>query len=220
MVSQSNEDLRLEAGAILDGADYQRYLQDAPKENTFNFGEWLGKWLNQHLPKEMNIPPQTWPMIEWAFKIASVILLAAVVIFLAWWLYRHFRERHVKLAGQPRVSEKQRIQAQESFIQQAQAAFEQGDYRHAIHFLFLASVSRVVRDAFFSGTANMTNREIARESDFTRYRAETGMQTLFSQMVFFDEPRWFGTQPATAEDYRTFEQFYRQFQDKVGAHAS
>jgi len=80
-----------------------------------------------------------------------------------------------------------------------------------MHYLFLASVSQVIQDARFHGSEYMTNREIAAASDFSRFDDARQMSGIFHDMVYFDEPRWFGSVLMTEQDYHRFRELYQQF---------
>ena len=47
--------------------------------------------------------------------------------------------------------------------------------------------------------------------DNTGFPNAQQMSGLFQEMVYFDEPRWFGNASSSDQDYQRFQQFYAQF---------
>ncbi len=207
----SNDEIRRQAREILQGEEFQQYI---PHEQQFNLMEWLMKHFKWKLPFEDQTSKWTWEIMAWGLKIVLVLLVVLILGLLIRYLYRRLSapdEAELTMG----ITEGERRQAQASYQQLASEALKAQDYRLAIHYLFLACVTQVIQDDAFHATDVMTNREIAAATDFSRFSQADRLKQLFHQMVFFDEPRWFGAMSAGESEYHSFETFYRDFTAEV-----
>jgi hypothetical protein len=203
-----NEAIRNEAGRILEDPDFQQYYA---QEEMFDFWRWLRDILNARLPFEGQDHWGIWPVVGYVFK--GVLLLVALVGigYILYWIGLKIARRPVQEITTYGITSEQRQEAKDKFVKLASEALHQQDYRLAIHYLFLAAVSQVIKESSFHGTEFMTNREIAEASDFSDFGEPGQANRLFHQMVYFDEPRWFGQASVPEQDYRSFQQIYSQF---------
>lgn len=212
-----NEEIRRRANDILQNQDFQQY-QDKSQDWLSQLLKWLHDLFHNKTPDYgtspgMKMDPAVWGLFAETLKL--VVIAAAVIALLALihWLVTTYllHKGPVEEPGLHVVSEQQRQEAQDMYLRMAHDALKDQDYRGAIHYMFMAAVSQVIRDSLFHGTKAMTNREIAGASDFSRFGQPQQMSLLFNQMVFYDEPRWFGTVDVSSNDVNQFQQIYGQF---------
>lgn len=202
-----NQDIRKQASDILSDPDFKQHLDSEP---MFDFWDWLRKLFDVHPPKGHFADPIPWQLLGVGLKV--LLLLSA--LFGLWMLLRWFWQkwfRREPAAERPGISLQQRQDAQDMYASQAAAALKRQDYRQAVHYLFMAAVSQVIRDALFQGAEFMTNREIANATDFSRFQDPKRLNRLFNDMVYFDEPIWFGKDAVSEQTYQDFLRFYEQF---------
>lgn len=202
-----NSAIQAEAHKILLEPDFQ---QAANQEPVFDFWKWLREFLNFKSPFELHGDPIPWQLLGIGLKAILVLLVAFAALYTIRWLIQKFA-RAEKRGTLHTVTQQQREAAQVMYTRQAQAALKAKDYRLAIHYLFLAAVSQVIEDARFHASEYMTNREIAGATDFSAFADAGQLSRLFQEMVFFDEPLWFGQGIVSEQDYQRFHQFYGQF---------
>lgn len=203
-----NDQIRKAAKKVLEDPDFQQYQGGDPFADLW---KQLRDMFKFDMPDEMKGDPAIWQAVGMGLKLLAIVLAVIAVGFILKWVYERYftgRSRKVETHG---VTLAQRQEAQDLYSRLAGEALQKHDYRSAIHYLFLASVSQVIRDSEFSGTEFMTNREIAGASDFSRFGNPRQVSTLFNTMVHFDEPRWFGKASISEQDFHQFDQFYRQF---------
>jgi hypothetical protein len=217
---RSNEEIRQEAALVLQGEDFQQYVA---RGESFDFWKWLMDKLNWQFPFETadaTLSSINWTLVGYMVKVFWVLLVVTVVMYALYLLYMRFFGSQRQEVEEIRITDDQRQEAQQSYARLATEALQRQDYREAMHYLFLASMSLVVRDSFFHNAEYMTNREIATNSDFSRFSQPQHLRGLFNDMVYFDEPRWFGNAPASQEDYEQFASYYSVFKKQVNPHAS
>ncbi len=212
----SNTQIRQQATQVLQQDAFQQYVD---KTKHFDLLKWLLKHFHWKLPFEFGPPGSVWMVIAYLFKTVLILLGLFLVGWLGYLLYQKLFRRPPAEA-ELSISEGERIAAQESYTQLAGEALKHKDYRQAIHFLFLATVSRVIQDEHFHGAQYLTNREIAQSTDFSRFSQHQPLSQLFQTMVYFDEPRWFGREESGQSDYDEFNRYYETFQNQVSPHAS
>lgn len=213
----TNDQIRQEASQILMGEDFQRYSDKAAQ---WDFWRWLREHLNWQFPFESQSSLAVWKLLGVLLKFVLIALILWFVGYLLYTLWKKLFSPSQETEQRLSVTSAERREARESYVRLAHEALSAQDYRLAIHYLFLATVSLVIRDTNFHQAEYMTNREIARLTDFSRFSRAGQLKAVFEMMVHFDEPRWFGTQPASQSDYEQFEQYYRAFeQGDTTAHA-
>jgi hypothetical protein len=204
----SNEEIQQQASQVLQGEDFSQY---APKTQSWDFWRWLTDHLNFRFPFETNASLGAWKMFAMATKWLLILLLVIAVGYLLYYLFQKWFISQDEDKKEWAVSEAERVEARESYAKMAQMAYHQKDFRLAIHYLFLATVSMVIRETHFREAEFLTNREIARSTDFSRLPQPKRLGAVFEKMVYFDEPRWFGRLTATQSDYDRFLAYYQQF---------
>ena len=216
----TNQALRNQARDILQGAEYQAYMADKPKPGD----DWLSKWLDQigqwlhdlfrdHPPEVGDTGGKA---LEQFIHIGffSVLVFVALVLLLAllWWGYTLVRawlaarRRDNRL---PVVTHADRQALQQSHCDAAAASLAAGDYRQAIHYLFLAATARLVDDAVFAVSDVMTGRELLAHCRLEATSPD--LATALGQLHAIDEPRWFGRQEALQTDYAVAQSAYEVF---------
>jgi hypothetical protein len=203
-----NSEIKKQAANILSEPDFKQHLNPEP---VFNLGDWLKQFFDfPTTPRGHIADPIPWQLLGTGLKaILLLVALFGVVLLLRWvWFKWIHREIKMELPG---ITQQQRKEAQEMYAHQAADALKRQDYRLAVHYLFLAAVSQVIRDSLFQGAEFMTNREIANATDFSRFKEPGRLNRLFIDMVYFDEPLWFGQDAVTEQKYHDFLRFYEQF---------
>lgn len=216
----SNSQLRDQASQVLEDPDFQQYLNEGEHFDPWgwlkDFMRWLKSLFDWELPVEHGDHSDIWTAFGWAMKGLIWLVIAGIVLYVGYRLVRHFffkpKEETFEIAG---VSQQQRVEAQELYLKLAGDALAEKDYRRAIHYLFLATVSLVIRDAKFHASEFMTNREIAGSTDFSKFANGQQLGGLFNDMVYYDEPRWFGKFSISEADYQHFQQMYSQFHQQL-----
>ncbi len=206
-----NSAIQQEARRILADPDFQHGKSQLP---GFDVWKWLRDFLNFKSPFDGHDVSIPWQLLGLGLKAILLGLVVVALVQVARWLIQKFARRE---SGDSTyfITPQQRQAAQDMYARQAQDALDAGDFRLAIHCLFLAAVSQVIQDSLFHGSEYMTNREIASASDFSRFTDAGRLSRLFHDMVFFDEPLWFGQGMVSEKDYLTFRQFYSQFAASV-----
>lgn len=219
-MTQSNADIQQEASNILKDEDFRQYLD---REQPFSltqwiedFVRWLAKLFDWKLPIENVGNPQLWSLVAWLLKILLILAVAGAIGYGIYRLVKRLQKKAMAEESLGLVTQRQRLEAQEYYLGLAAQALAQQDFRLAIHNLLLATVSMVIRDSKFHITEFMTNREIAMSTDFSRFRNAGQLGEMFQEMVYFDEPRWFGTLDIRAGDYQHFKDMFTRFQQQVG----
>ncbi len=218
---RTNDQLRNEAHQILQGEDFQQY---APKADMAAWLKDLLQWFQEHFHFQFS-PNDAWTqhlveMTIMGFAVVGILLLVFLLGTLLHHLYKTLLPAGSEDTSGWVVSQAERHVAHASYSALAQTAFEQQDYRLAMHYLFLATVSLVVQEEYFQASEFLTNREVAQVSDFSYFPQARKIHDLFQQMVQFDEPRWFGHINASAEDYQHFLSWHQQFHQQVNLHVA
>jgi hypothetical protein len=203
-----NDAIRKAAKKVLSDPDFQQYQDPNPLADWLKALRDLFKF---DMPEGVHGDPKIWELVGLGLKGLLIVLAVVAAGFLLKWLYERYFQRRRPRVEEHVITQAQRLEAQELYARLAAEALQNQDYRQAIHYLFLASVSQVIRDSAFNGAEFMTSREIAGASDFSRFGNPQQISELFSTMIHFDEPRWFGNAGITEQDYRQFDGFYRQF---------
>lgn len=210
----TNNEIQNEAAQILQDEAFQRYI---PKDEPFDLMKWLMEHIDFDLPFSNQLGSWDWKLLgfllKWFFILAAVAIVG-YLLYLAVKKLLFAPEDDVQTCA---VSQKQREEAREDYAKRAAEAFKHQDYRLAVHSLFLATVMMVIEDAFFKGTDSLTNREIASVTDFSRFPQAGRLNEVFYEMVYFDEPRWFGRQQTSLDDYQAFWDRYQEFLKRLGA---
>ncbi len=216
----NNDDIRREASRILSDKDFQQFKPKG-EDPLQGFWDWLKDLLNFNPIPSGAGDPMAWKVFGMMIKLALIILLAAAVAYLGYWLFSRFAGQAPPDALYSAITDADRREARDNYNRLAETAMKNGEYRLAMHYLLLAAVSMVIRDASFHATDFMTNRELAEASDFSRFRNAADLNRLLRDMVHFDEPSWFGTVQVAEADFRQFSQVYGQFQSGLqeGRHA-
>lgn len=207
----NNDDIRSEASRILAEKDFQQF-KPRGEDPLQGFWDWLRDLFNFNPIPAGAGDPMAWKVFGMMIKLALIILLLAAVAYLGYWIFTRFAGRPAGDVLYSGISDEARREARDNYNRLAESAMKNGEYRLAIHYLLLAAVSMVIRDAAFHATDFMTNRELAEASDFSRFRNAAQLNRLLRDMVHCDEPSWFGTVPVAEEDYRRFSGVYSQFQ--------
>lgn len=203
-----NSAIKKEASKILSEPDFQSYGEQAP---LFDLWNWLRKFFELPKPHGRLYDPIPWQLLAVGLKVILVIAALGILFLSVRWLYYRLLSRAKSTNDSYTVTQAQRQEAQEQYASQAAEALQHQDYRKAVHCLFLAAVSQVIRDSLFQGAEFMTNREIANATDFSRFSDAVRLNHLFNNMVYFDEPLWFGKDPVNEQHYHNFYQWYEQF---------
>jgi hypothetical protein len=207
-----NDAIRKAAKKVLEDPDFQQAQEPNPVMDwlkTLSDDLWkiLRGMFNFGSPGDLD----AWRVVGVGLKVLLIVLAVVAAGFILKWLYERYFQRQRPRIEAYAVTRTQRQEAQELYARLASEALQSQDYRLAIHYLFLAAVSQVIRDADFNGAEFMTNREIAGASDFSRFGNPRQISELFNAMIQFDEPRWFGNADISEQDYRQFDGFYSQF---------
>jgi hypothetical protein len=203
-----NEAIRSEAGRILTDPDFQQYYH---KEQPFDFWRWLNDMLDFKMPFEPHYSSQSWAMFGMAFKGIVIFLALAALVAVIYWIVSKLARRPPPEVETYGITQEQRQEAKDKYARLAADALKEHDYRLAIHYLFLAAVSQVIKESSFHAADFMTNREIAESTDFSAFEQSGQVNRLFHEMVYFDEPRWFGRASVPEHDYQNFQQLYSRF---------
>ncbi|HEY9686936.1 MAG TPA: hypothetical protein V6C52_08190 [Coleofasciculaceae cyanobacterium] len=203
-----NDAIRKAAKKVLADPDFQQYQDPNPFADLLKA---LRDMFKFELPEGLHGDPKIWELVGLGLKGLLIVLAVVAVGFVLKWLYGRYCQRRRPRIEEHMVTQAQRLEAQELYARLAAEALQSQDYRQAIHYLFLASVSQVIRDSAFNGAEFMTNREIAGASDFSRFGNPQQISGLFNTMIHFDEPRWFGNASISEQDFRQFDGFYSQF---------
>lgn len=216
---KSNEQIREEASQVLQGEDFQRYLAG---DESLDLGKWLAQQLNWKFSFEADpsLPPFIWQALGFMLKGFFLILGLILLGYLLRICYRRFFTSGKDKTDKPEAISMQREVSRKSYNCLASEALLRQDYRQAMHYLFLAAMSSVIRDTLLQRAECLTNREIATMSDFSRFPHPQKLCSTFNKMVLFDEYYWFGEASATQADYEQFAQYCKAFNEQVSPYAS
>lgn len=230
----SNEEARQLADSITHGAEYQIYLDPKRPHKPSDWervlkqiGDQLQEWwdqfrelfhLKEHMQKKLS-PPWTEEAMQWGLR-ALIVLLALVALYalVRWGLgvYKQYRLQRDAEKQHPVITLEARQQQKIEYLQLAEAAFNDQQYREAIHYLFLAAVTQVISHEQFHASKELTNREIITHCDFSQCVSPESAIRHFQHLVHHDERNWFGYEPVKAGDYKTMQAEYQSFTESLG----
>lgn|GEM_PF-2753458 len=209
-----NDAIRKEAERILKDADFHQAKPDNPIAE-------LLKFLTDHF--KMKMPPVEktlgnrwiWESLGWLLKILFYGLLAALTIWIIYWLWKKISS--MKQTAKPAftVSQAERKEARSQYLQQAEQAAQAQDYGLAIHCLYMAAVTQTIRDTDFHRAEFLTNRELANAMEFSGYQASEHLSRLFNEMLQLDEPRWFGKTEASLSHFDSMRGLHSDFSNQL-----
>lgn len=176
--------------AVLAEKAYKGAAEVTPRER---FLEWLDNQLDRFFAGLQRLGGRA-PWIAWALRI---LLLAAILTALVWFLVRIERNSRVRITpdlepapGAPSAREWQ------LWLKDAQTAAEQGCWREAIHFLYWASIARLEQMRLWPADRARTPREYLRlvAGGDERRPSLTALTRSF-------ERTWYGGREAEAVDF-------------------
>jgi uncharacterized protein DUF4129 len=152
----------------------------------------LTSWLQQQLEKLFpNLPSasEAGPVFAWC-------VIAVVCCAFAIWLYRRSRHADLQLL-QELVATTPSATGWRSWLAEARASAERGEWREAIHLAFWAAVAKLEAEGIWTPDRTRTPREYLRAiPEWNTARAS------FQSIMRSFERSWYGQRPASAEDFQ------------------
>jgi hypothetical protein len=167
------------------------------------FWRWLENLISRWLPDSQMGGNAGWlafllRALPW---IVSVIIVAAIIWLLSYWLQRFLRafvpdERVLELAGDddlPRSAAEAR--------QQARAAAQLGHYRDAVRRLYLAAILQLAEHDLITYERSLTNREV-----LVRVPKDSPIRAHLEPVVATFDQVWYGVREPDQATFTLYEQ--------------
>jgi len=149
--------------------------------------DWIDRWL-----AKANITP---PDLSWVGRIFIWLLVAAAVSVLAVWLFRIYRRRPAEVVREI-IPFAPSARGWRSWLADARAKAERGEWREAIHLSYWAGVSYLEAAGVWVPDRARTPREYLKEVDASDPRKAT-----FIALTRRFENVWYGSRRAHADDF-------------------
>jgi hypothetical protein len=184
---QPRHDVRKEADAVLQQVEFK----EAKPSWWQRLSRRVELWLARHLDAS-NVSDST---ISWARVLLEVILFAIPLLALGLWLMRQLRED--RLVPEQVRGAKQETPASISWVKEAEACAQRGEWREAIHALYWQTITGFEERRIWAIVRNRTPREY-----LALLQPGSEQRRLLREQTVLLESVWYGRREATEVDYQ------------------
>jgi hypothetical protein len=178
-----------------------------------NLDSLLNVWQQEYLKKQKKIEPVETAPIETGFSFFTMFLWLIAIGVVLFVIYRLFLSERGLFAAPARNKklqvEEEPVADEEYLDQQLKEAIRKGNYRLAVRFLYLQTLSKLSDKGWLQLSPDKTNYQYVKELSKPQYKNE------FARITLHYEYAWYGDFTIEEEIFKPVKQEFEQFHLKL-----